>query len=177
MVRAPPRKCTIACMKWSAFILCSLAAALAHGEEAGNLFDDPFVQATSAIAQCPAPRGPYITKENVFKEQHVRTQHGNSCYRSGRCRLPNSYLYDREIIPRVAQYIRADGRFDDTSVWVLGERRIVTLMGCVQSKEQSEALERAVTLVDDVSNVVNYLMVGTKGQPPYKVVGDTTPDH
>src|SRR5438445_2312084 len=167
MVRGRTRKCTIACMKWCAFILCSFAAALAHVEEAGNLFNDPFVQATSATAQCPVPRGPYITKENVFKEQHVRTQHGNSCYRSGRCRLPNSYLYDKEIVPRVAQYIRADGRFDDTSVWVLGERRIVTLMGCVQSKEQSEALERAVSLVDDVSNVVNYLMVGTKGQPPY----------
>ena len=39
------------------------------------------------------------------KEAHVRAQHGGSCYRSGRCRLPNSYLYDKEIIPRVRQFI------------------------------------------------------------------------
>ena len=73
------------------------------------------------------PRAPAFTEEEVHKEAHVRAQHGNSCHRSGRCRLPNSYLYDQEIIPRVQEYLRQDGRFGDTSVWVLGERRIVTL--------------------------------------------------
>ena len=79
----------------------------------------------------------------------------------GRCRLPNSYLYDAEIIPRVQRYIQQDGRFDDTSVWVLGERRLVTLMGCVQSQAQADALEKAVWLVDDVMGVINLLQVGT----------------
>ncbi|CAN5704451.1 hypothetical protein BH11PSE7_BH11PSE7_19550 [soil metagenome] len=46
--------------------------------------------------------------------------------RAGRCRLPNSYLYDKEIIPRVQLYIREDGRFADSSIWVLGARPIVT---------------------------------------------------
>jgi osmotically-inducible protein OsmY len=100
----------------------------------------------------------------------VRAQHGTSCYQSGRCRLPNSYLYDSEIIPRVQQYIRRDGRFDDTSVWVLGERRIVTLMGCVKTAAQAEQMEQAVLLVDDVMGVVNYLMVGTRGTPKYDAV-------
>jgi len=109
-------------------------------------------------------------------QQHVRSQHGNSCFRSGRCRLHNSYLYDAELIPRVQTYIRSDDRFKDTSLWNLGERRIVTLMGCVQSKAQAEALERAVALVDDVMNVVPMLLIGADGKPPYKLVGDTTPD-
>jgi osmotically-inducible protein OsmY len=87
----------------------------------------------------------------------------------GRCRLPNSYLYDKEIIPRVQQYIRMDGRFDDSTVWVLGERRIVTLMGCVKTREQSAQLEQSVLLVDDVMGVVNYLMVGTTDKPKYEV--------
>lgn len=91
------------------------------------------------------------------------------CHLSGRCRLANSYLYDREIIPRVVQHVRLDGRFDDTSVWVLGERRLVTLMGCVQSKEQAVALEKAVGLVADDVGVINQLMVGTGEMPRYPV--------
>lgn len=112
-----------------------------------------------------------MSQAELRAEAHVRAQHGGSCYRSGRCRLANSYLYDKEIIPRVALFIQQDGRFDDTSVWILGERRLVTLMGCVQSKEQSEALERAAGHVDDVMGVINYLMVGTEGKPPYKLAG------
>lgn len=141
----------------------------AQAQERSNVFEDPFVQVTSAMADCPVPQAPGMTPEEVRKEAHVRAQHGGSCYRVGRCRLPNSYLYDKEIIPRVAQYLRLDGRFDDTSVWVLGERRLVTLMGCVQSQEQADAMERAAGLVDDVMGVVNYLMVGTQGRAAYKL--------
>jgi hypothetical protein len=163
-------------MKIRAILLAMLASGAVHAQKAGNLFGDPFVQVTSAIANCPVPRGPYITEEQARVQQHVRSQHGGSCFRVGRCRLPNSYLYDAEIIPRVRTYIREDGRFDDTSLWVLGERRIVTVMGCVKSKEQAIELERTLTLVDDVLNVVPSLMIGTEGKPPYRVVGDTTPD-
>ena len=142
----------------------------AAAQDRQNYFDDPFVQVTSSVAGCPAPEGPLKTQAEVRAEAHVRAQHGGSCYRAGRCRLSNSYLYDKELIPRVVIYLRQDGRFDDTSVWVLGERRLVTLMGCVQSEEQSQAMERAVTLVDDVMVVINYLMVGATGQPRYKTL-------
>lgn len=147
--------------------LLLFAAAAPAQEQRRNVFDDPFLQVTSSIPGCPAPRPPGFTEEEVRKEEHARAQHGTSCYHSGRCRLPNSYLYDKEIIPRVQQYIRRDGRFDDTSVWVLGERRIVTLMGCVKTKEQAEQMERSVQLVDDVMGVVNFLMVGPRGRPKY----------
>jgi len=126
-----------------------------------NAFNDPFVQVTSAMPGCPVPEGPLYTEAEVRELAHVRSQHGGSCHRVGRCRLPNSYLYDAEIIPRVQRYIREEGRFDDTSVWVLGERRLVTLKGCVRSAEQARALEKAVELVDDVMGVVNELQVGT----------------
>ena len=163
-------------MKYSAFVLLAALSAPAWPQKVGNLFNDPFVQVTSGLPGCPVPRGPYITEEKQRVQQHVRSQHGNSCFRSGRCRLPNSYLYDEELIPRVQQYIRADGRFNDTSLWIAGERRIVTIMGCVRTKEQAIALERTVPLVDDVSNIIPYVMVGTEGPVPYKVVGDTEPD-
>ena len=163
-------------MKPALSLVLALAAASAWPQAPGNKFGDPFVPVTSGMPPCPVPRGPYITDEQARVQQHVRSQHGGSCFRVGRCRLPNSYLYDQEIIPRVQLYIREDGRFGDTSVWVLGERRIVSLYGCVRSQEQAIALERAVMLVDDVMNVVPYLMVGTDGAPPYKVVGDTAAD-
>lgn len=150
-------------------LLLALALPALHAQERRNAFDDPFLQVTQALPGCPAPRPPGYTEEEVRKEAHVRAQHGTSCFRVGRCRLPNSYLYDKEIIPRVQQSIRMDGRFDDTSVWILGERRLVTLMGCVKTKEQAEEMERTVQLVDDVMGVVNYLQVGTQGKPKYEL--------
>ena len=146
----------------------ALGPAVAGAQQRTNHFNDPFVQVTSALPGCPVPRGPGFTPEEIRNEAHVRAQHGGSCYRAGRCRLPDSYLYDKEIIPRAAQYIQLDGRFNGTSLWILGERRLVTLKGCVQSKEQALELERAVMLVDDVMGVINNLMVGTQGKPPYE---------
>jgi hypothetical protein len=157
-------------MRAPALLCIALALPLASSaQERRNVFGDPFLQVTSALAGCPVPRPPGYTEEEVRKEEHVRAQHGTSCFASGRCRLPNSYLYDKEIIPRVKQFLQRDGRFGDTSVWVLGQRRIVTLQGCVQSKEQAEAMERAVMQVDDVSGVVDELMVGTNGTPRYEL--------
>ncbi|HEY8047826.1 MAG TPA: transporter [Ramlibacter sp.] len=163
-------------MKTLYCVALALAACTASAQEPGNYFGDPFLQVTSGLPGCPAPRGPWITAEQARVQQHVRSQHGTSCYRVGRCRLPNSYLYDKEIIPRVKLYIHEDGRFADTSLWILGERRIVSIYGCVKTKEQAMELERTVTLVDDVMNVVPFVMVGTDGKPPYHVVGDTAPD-
>jgi hypothetical protein len=134
-----------------------------------NAFGDPFESVTQAIAACPVPLGPHYTPEQVREQAHYRSHQGTSCYRSGRCRLPNAYLYDQDIIPRVVQYIQLDGRFNDTSVWVIGERRLVTLLGCVQTAQQREALEQAVRLVDDVVNVINWLSIpGDKPRYPTK---------
>lgn len=146
-------------------------AAPAVAQERKNFFDDPFVQVTSAIKDCPVPEGPLMTQQEFREAAHIRAQHGGSCYLSGRCRLANSYLYDKEIIPRTVPYIQRDGRFDDTSVWVLGQRRIVTLMGCVRSREQADALVQWMTLMDDVMSVVDQTMVGTQGKAPYKTSG------
>lgn len=159
--------------RWRLFLSCTTLTLLLAGAAAGaqprtNAFDDPFVQATSALAGCPVPEGPLYTAEEVRALAHIRAQHGGSCYRSGRCRLPNSYLYDAEIIPRVRQFIREDGRFGDTSVWLLGQRRIVTLMGCVRSVQQGRALEQAVGLVDDVAGVVNLLHVPGDAAAPVR---------
>ena len=170
----PSYRSLCALLGGSAMALCAAggaAQAPADGPARTNAFNDPFVQVTHAIAECPVPEGPLYTEAEVRELAHVRSQHGGSCHRVGRCRLPNSYLYDAEIIPRVQKYIQYDPRFADTSVWVLGQRRIVTLKGCVQSVEQGRLLEQSVGLVDDVMEVVNQLFVlgATAGPASYRV--------
>lgn len=133
-----------------------------------NYFDDPFVQATSALPGCPEPEGPLITLDEMRAQAHGRVDRGTTCFRSGRCRLPNSYLYDKEIVPRVRQFIAQDDRFAGTSVWLLGQRRWIYLMGCVADPAQRDALTRAVQGIDDVEAVIDQLMVGADGKPPYR---------
>jgi hypothetical protein len=138
------------------------AQALQH-----NPFDDPFVAVTSGVPNCPVPQEPMFTDEQYKAEAHDRAQRGVSCWMAGRCRLHSAYLYDKEIIPRVKQAITVAGRFANTSVWALGQRRYVWLKGCVATAEQSAELERLVRTIDDVDGVQNELMVGSQGQPPY----------
>lgn len=128
-------------------------------EERANFFNDPFLQVTDAIASCPHPEGPLITRAQMKEESHYRVERGTSCYQSGRCRLPNAYLYDKEIIPRAQKAIVADGRFTHSSIWVEGQRRWVWLKGCVPSREQSLAVEQLVRSIDDVEAVINQLTI------------------
>ena len=143
----------------AALVAASAAAAAVEEDERGNFFNDPFLQVTDGIPSCPRQEGPLITRAQMRAETHGRAERGTSCFRSGRCRLPNAYLYDQEIIPRVGMAIRADGRFADTSVWVEGQRRWVFLKGCVRSLEQGQAIEQLVRHIDDVEAVINELVV------------------
>lgn len=150
-----------------AWTLHAVAPVKAQVPDRTNYFDDPFAQVTSAIVACPPAAGPGYTEQEVRELAHERSQRGVSCWLDGRCRLHNSYLYDAEIIPRVQKAIRVDGRFANSSLWVLGQRRHVWLKGCANSTEQIAQLIELVQRVDDVERVVNEVMVGSDGVPPY----------
>lgn len=152
-----------------AFMLLLALALPAQAQDRSNVFDDPFTQLTHGLPGCTVPAGPLLTREEAVAEAHGRLQRGVSCYLDGRCRLVNSYLYDKEIMPRVEIAIRASGRFDaDTSVWALGQRRQVWLKGCVSTPEQMRDLEQLVRRIDDVEGVVVELKVGTQGPVRYQ---------
>jgi osmotically-inducible protein OsmY len=148
-------------MRCLALVLLALPAiALAADEPRRNVFDDPFVQLTRGLAACPVPLGPLLTEAEARAQAHGRVERGTSCYRAGRCRLHNSYLYDKEIMPRVQKALDADGRFDrTTSVWATGQRRWIWLQGCVSEAGEAAALEALVRGIDDVEGVVNELVV------------------
>jgi hypothetical protein len=170
MMRSMPIR-PLRAWRWVALLLvCGHAGAA--DEPRRNPFDDPFTVVTSGLPGCPRAEAPLFTEEQIRSEAHDRAQRGTSCWLAGRCRLHNAYLYDKEIVPRVVKAVQADGRYGDTSVWALGQRRWVWLKGCVAKAEQREGLERLVRLIDDVEGVVNELMVGTAGNPPYKTATD-----
>ena len=151
-------------------LLAAVCAGGVHADELKrNPFDDPFVEVTAGLAGCPVPEVPMFTGEQYRAEAHDRAQRGVSCWMAGRCRLHSAYLYDREIVPRVRQALTVAGRFADTSVWALGQRRFVWLKGCVASAAQAADIERIVRNIDDVEGVENQLMVGSQGRPPYAV--------
>lgn len=152
---------------WAPLLLGAVAAT---AQPRSNVFNDPFVQATSGLPSCPAPEPPGVTEQEARELAHDRAQRGVSCWLAGRCRLANAYLYDAEIVPRVQQALRVDGRFAATSIWATGQRRWVWLQGCVSSADQAAEAEQLVRRIDDVEGVVNQLMIGTEGKPGYRVL-------
>ena len=144
------------CAVLGALLVCTGAM---PQEEQGNFFNDPFIQVTHAIVDCPMQRGPMITRAEMRAQSHSRIDRGTTCYRSGRCRLPNAFLYDKEIIPRVSKLILSDGRFLDSSIMVEGQRRWVWLKGCVRKQADADALQQLVRSVDDVEAVISELVV------------------
>jgi hypothetical protein len=151
-------------------LAASLLAAASAGaaEPRSNFFGDPFIAVTHGLPGCPVPAGPLLTHAQAIAESHGRSQRGVSCYLDGRCRLSNSYLYDKEIIPRVAITLQADGRYADTSVWALGQRRVVWLMGCVANAAQARELVARVRRIDDVEGVIDELSLGASVAPGYE---------
>lgn len=151
----------LAVVGWIALAGCCVGAAHAQAPETvlDNPFQDPFVQLTHGVAACPVPPGPRYSAEEARKEAHWRAERGTSCFRDGRCRLPNAYLYDADIMARVQKAVAAHGGFADTRVWAWGQRRWVFLAGCVRSPEQAAALEALVRRLDDVEAVIPQLQV------------------
>lgn len=139
--------------------LTVLSTCCAHAQEELQTMGDPFVQVTAGITACPAAMPSRYSAQEIRAQSHYRVERGNSCFQSGRCRLANSYAYDADIIARVQKYIRQDGQFSNTSIWIEGQRRWVKLMGCVANVEQKAALEAAVRSIDDVENVVSELLI------------------
>ncbi|SCC94298.1 Transport-associated protein (modular protein) [Thiomonas sp. X19] len=132
-----------------------------------NPFHDPFEQATQGLAGCPVPSPPTYTQAEMQEVEHHRVERGNSCYLAGKCRLSNSFLYDRDIARALLPALRADPQLRDTSVWMLVQGRFVQLFGCVSRQEQIAHLEAVAHATPQVQAVLSDVLVGTHGKPPY----------
>ena len=133
----------------------------AIAQEARTYRLDPFTQATSAYAGCPAAKPPDLTEQEMRVQAHERAERGTSCCLAGTCECGGAYKRDPEINERVAAAISDDRHFRDTSVWVTTTRKFVTLQGCVRSPAQKRALGELVKRQPDVAIVWNETTVGT----------------
>ena len=97
----------VACLS-AGLCACAAAATAASPAVLINPFHDPFVQATQGLAICPMPSPPTYTHAEMQEVEHHRVEQGNSCYLAGRCRLSNSFLYDRGIAGALLPKLRAD---------------------------------------------------------------------
>ena len=135
--------------------------------ELKNWFADPYFAISSSVTDCPEPRGPLLTKEEMQREAHVRVERGTRCYLEGKCRKPNSYQYDAEIAEHLRAALAKSPVVKGTSVWVTVQRRWIFIQGCVDAKSKKAAFEQIARSVPDVENVFVDVTVDAAKSPPY----------
>lgn len=140
-------------------------SAQSTSDELRNWFDDPFFQVSADVANCPEPKGPRLTKAEMEREAHARTERGTRCHLEGKCEKANSYQYDGAIAAALRRRLSQTRALQGTTLWVSVERRWVFLQGCVSSNAKRLALETAARSVPDVERV--FVELGSKERPPY----------
>jgi hypothetical protein len=124
-----------------------------------NRGDDPFLHVSSAFAGCAAPPGPFETGQEWLDEAHYRIERGNSCWIAGRCRLSNSYLYDKEIAESVTRRLSALNASlqwrEKTSLWLTIQRRFIYVDGCVSRDFDRTRFVSGLGETADVDKVID----------------------
>jgi hypothetical protein len=147
-------------------IVTVLAAQWVHAADASgvavarvNHGNDPFVRISQAVPDCPEPLGPMETDEEWLGESHYRIERGNSCWVEGRCRLSNAYLYDHEIAESVQRRLLtiayATHWRDQTSLWLMLQRRFIYVQGCVSKDFDTKQFMAELAKTADVDRVID----------------------
>ena len=148
---------------WGGLTLLALLAAspvpVRADDTRANRGNDPFLHVSSAVEDCAAPRGPFETEQEWLDEAHYRIERGNSCWIAGRCRLSNSYDYDREIAESVTRRLNSLNASmqwrEKTSLWLTIQRRFIYLDGCVARDFDKTGFVSALGETADVEKVID----------------------
>jgi hypothetical protein len=128
-----------------------------NSEPVRNWFDDPFFQASSAIADCPLPMGPFATEAERRQQAHRRVEKGTSCWLAGQCERASAYAYDRDIERAIRDAAAQSRLFADSTLWITVQGRAVYIEGCVTSPDaamQLEAFAKGVPFVQQAAAIV-----------------------
>ncbi|WP_245964924.1 hypothetical protein [Trinickia dinghuensis] len=124
-----------------------------------NRGNDPFFQVSHAVSSCPAPLGPLQTEQEWLADSHYRIERGNSCWWEGRCRLSNSYLYDKEIQEavkrRLANIEPSTHWREHTTLWLMLQRRFIYVQGCVAPGFDKQTFLSELAKTADVERVLD----------------------
>ncbi|GLU33779.1 hypothetical protein WKR88_16490 [Trinickia caryophylli] len=152
-------------------LIAATAWALAEPRRV-NRGDDPFFSISAALPGCPAPLGPLETDAEWLAEGHYRIERGNSCWWEGRCRLSNSYLYDKEIAEAVKRRLTniepATHWKTRTTLWLMLQRRFVYVQGCVAPGFDKQTFLSELAKTADVERVIDETTADPQSVPPYR---------
>lgn len=156
-------------MRWRPWFLALLGALPVQAEAPRtNWFGDPFFRISGEIANCPEPLGPLVTEEEALRQSHHRNERGMRCYLEKRCRLPNSFAYDKDIAARIeSEAARIAPRH--STLWILVQGRRAWAYGCVDSSYRRGSIERALRKVPEVELAIEQVRVGPRAALPYAV--------
>jgi len=150
-------------------ILAVLVVTVARAEvPRTNWFDDPFFSISDEIAGCPEPLGPLVNEEEALAQSHHRNERGLRCYLEKRCRLPNSFAYDKDIAARIEAEAAKIAPHPST-LWVLVQGRRVWVYGCVPAGYRRGTLERQLRKIPEVELAMEEVRVGKVGKVPYRL--------
>jgi hypothetical protein len=149
--------------RWLAVLMFISLNASADDETRMNRGNDPFMHVSNAVAHCAAPRGPFETQQEWLGEAHYRIERGNSCWIAGRCRLSNSYDYDKEIADSVTRRLNSLNASmqwrEKTSLWLTLQRRFIYIDGCVTRDFDRARFVSALSETADVERVIDRMTV------------------
>ncbi|WP_369804589.1 BON domain-containing protein [Cupriavidus sp. YR651] len=136
-----------------------------------NFGDDPFLQVSQAISDCPEPAGPRISEDEWKRDAHHRIEEGNHCYVEGRCRLANAYRYDKDIAEAVQRRLDTLRRtlpgWQNSSLWIMVRGRWLTVQGCVAPGFDRAPFLAALKEVADVERVIDQTTATPARGVPY----------
>ena len=161
----------------AAMTASSLAASAPAGEPRANHGHDPFFQVSSAVASCPTPLGPLQTEQEWLADSHYRIERGNSCWWEGRCRLSNSYLYDKEIDEaakrRLTNIEPSTHWREHTTIWLMLQRRFIYVQGCVAPDFDKQTFLSELRKTADVERVIDETTAAPASEAlPYRTLDD-----
>ncbi|WP_226382923.1 BON domain-containing protein [Burkholderia mayonis] len=139
--------------------------------ERRNWYGDPFFALSNAIAECPVPLGPLMTRAQMEDDAHYRVERGTTCWLAHRCSKPNSYLYDKPIAGELKkEFAGGDAALAGTSIWITIQRRFIYAEGCAPASFDRDALRRRLEALPDVEQVFIRLTDDPRGRAPYKTL-------
>lgn len=134
-----------------------------------NWFNDPFFRVSAFVANCPMPAGPFGTESDRRVQAHRRAEKGTTCWLAGECERPNAYAYDQEIASAFRAAVSDRKPFQNTSLWVTVQGRVVYIEGCAEQESAASELEAFARALPHVQQAIAILRTDSSAPPPYRL--------